>query len=197
MPCLEKVDPTFKLTITIVADGLRSVLNTSKRSVLRNTPRIMADALLYLLNISSPIYLWATSDPGGPGLLAVKHALEGYRGLYRIMEMEHEDNMKAWRQGSRSLNYHHPAGRIRGAAALQCMFHRAIRVVPSVECPYLVCVADNDTASPTRVAIQGAELAPRGEWMEYHGKHFDAFLRTHPHEACVEAMLEFLDRIGA
>lgn len=177
---------------------MKAVFMCSWTSTFRATPKIVADTFLYFVPIRGPIYVPAAAQPGGSGLLSGAGTVEGFRGTYKLMEKEEEDNAKAskW-AGSLHIqsNYHLPAGKTRAASAFQASIHRAIGVTGKIKIPYLVITVDQDTATPVGSAIQAAKRAAKGESVQFHGKHFDPFLGGKTEEECVDAQLKFLDKI--
>jgi hypothetical protein len=183
-------------------NGIKAVLMCSVTSVVRCTPRIVADTFLYFVPVHKPIYCPATEQPGKFGLLTGKGAIEGFRGTYRLAEKEEEDNAKMRRLAGKKFEevhatFHHPAGMIRGSGAFQAMFHFAISVARKIQIPYLVITLDTDTATPAKSAMEAAKRAPKGESVQFSGKHFDPFLGGKTQENCIAAQLKFLDKIFA
>lgn len=72
---------------------------------------------------------------------------------------------------------------------------RPIRYARGLQCPWLVCVGENDRVARPGPAIRAARTAPRGELRTYPGvDHFDIYDGA-AHELVVADEVEFLGRV--
>jgi pimeloyl-ACP methyl ester carboxylesterase len=78
---------------------------------------------------------------------------------------------------------------------LRVGLYRPFRKAARIDCPWLVCVADDDAVTPPQPAIKAAMRAPRGELRRYDGGHFDVY-RGELFERVVGDQLDFLARNG-
>ena len=88
-----------------------------------------------------------------------------------------------------------PDGRHRVAARafLELRGYLPGRAAASVGCPLLVQVAEHDEITPAPPARAAARAAPRGELVQYPGRHFDVYVGA-GRDRAVADQIAFLDR---
>lgn len=65
--------------------------------------------------------------------------------------------------------------RVAAASALGILLYDASRSAPRIRCPLLVCVSDRETLIDTRLVVDVAERAPRGEALHFPADHFQVY----------------------
>lgn len=68
-----------------------------------------------------------------------------------------------------------------------------IRRARAIRCPILFCVVDDDVITPTDLALEAADAAPRSEVRRYAGGHFDPYVGE-LFERVVADQVDFLSR---
>ncbi|WP_028933774.1 alpha/beta hydrolase [Pseudonocardia spinosispora] len=131
-------------------DGLNAALRLGPAQLLRLLGPVTSDLLR-----RAPRYVPMVGEPGEFALINSPGAKAGWYSL--IPEGSAWDN------------------RCAAAVAVDLLHYRAVRVAPRVECPFLVCVSDNETLMDPAIAVRAARRAPKGRAIHYPSDHFQVY----------------------
>lgn len=153
-------------------DGLRNLPRLGIRHSLRLTVEGVKDEIDRLRG-RPPRML---KSVGPPGSLAIMTSPDAEPGFRRLIPPD-----VRWIDET--------AGRI----VLRVATHRPIRRARAIRCPILFCVVDDDVITPTDLALEAADAAPRSEVRRYAGGHFDPYVGE-LFERVVADQVDFLSR---
>jgi dienelactone hydrolase len=156
------------------ADGIAALRAAGPADGARMTVAGLRDAIARLRG-QPPFMIPIVGPPGRTAVMNSPDAEPGYRAMFP--------------PGAEFRN--EVAARI----TLRVGFYRPFRAAPRINCPWLVCVADDDAVTPPQPALKWAARAPRAEVRRYACGHFDIY-RGERFDRAVEDQLDFLARHG-
>ena len=146
------------------AAGVRAAMRIARAGLRDQTRRVLG---------RPPSFFPLVGPPGSKAAMTSPDAEPGYRALFEPGE---ESRTEATARG-----------------LLRLAAYRPVIRASEIECPWLVCVCDDDAITPARPAVKAAARAPRGEIRHYDAGHFDIYVAP-TFEIAVADQVDFLRR---